>query len=150
MAALTATGLPSAGLPSGFVLSAGGVDVRRSALFLHGRTATALPFGSGGSSWLCVAAPLRRAPRLDSGGSAGACDGSLALDFNALLAANPAALGAPLVAGLSCRAQAWLRDPQASPNRRLSVGLSFVLCQPGATGPRARDRGLRVPPADRG
>ncbi len=147
VAALTATGLPSAGLPSGFLLSASGVDAGRSGLFLYGRTASALPFGSGGSSWLCVAAPLRRTPRLDSGGSPGACDGSLALDFNALLAANPAALGAPLAAGQSCCAQAWLRDPQAPLNGLLSAGLRFVLCQPDATGPCIVPAGLVPIPA---
>jgi hypothetical protein len=62
-----------------------------------------------------------------SGGTAGACDGALTLDFNAYRAANPTSLGAPFFAGQVLDAQAWFRDPGAPKNTNLSSALEFTL-----------------------
>jgi len=132
---LTATGLPSAQLSAGFVLACAGVDGVRSGLVVYANSPSALPWGTGGASWLCVAAPLQRMSRLDSSGTPGACDGGFALDFNAFRATHPTALGAPFRAGQSFHAQAWWRDPLASAPSQLSAGLSFALCNADASGP---------------
>lgn len=135
VATLSASGLPSAQLASGFLLTCAGVDGERSGLLLYASAPGALPWGSGGTSWLCVTGPRQRTPGLASGGTPGACDGVLALDFNAYLATHPTALGAPFRAGQVFYAQAWWRDPQVSAGSQLSAGLRFALCNSDASGP---------------
>jgi hypothetical protein len=78
-------------------------------------------------SYLCVQAPLRRMSTQDSGGTAGACDGALAEDWNAYVAAHPNALGQPFAAGDTVWAQAWFRDPPAPKSTNLSDALVFQL-----------------------
>jgi hypothetical protein len=127
VATLGASGVPSASATSGFTLTAGGVDgVRQGLLFygLNGRAA--LPWGTG-TSFLCVKSPTQRTGVQLSGGTAGNCDGQLSLDFLQFVAANPAALGAPLQAGAVVQAQAWYRDPPASKSTSLSNALEFLV-----------------------
>jgi hypothetical protein len=60
-----------------------------------------------------------------SGGSAGACNGSLAFDFNAYFAqqtSNPS-----LIWGASVDLQAWYRDPPNPGGANLTNAGSFVL-----------------------
>ena len=68
----------------------------------------------------CMLAPHR--------GSTGACDGALVLDWNAFIAANPTALGAPFAGGDSVDVQAWFRDPPSPKSTSLSNALTFVVC----------------------
>jgi hypothetical protein len=72
--------------------------------------------------------PTQRTAAQLSGGTAGACDGALSIDWNAYLAANPGALGAPFVGGETVWSQAWFRDPPASKTTNLSDGLRFTVC----------------------
>lgn len=126
-ASMSATGTPTAGASSGWVLHASNVEGQRSGILFYGINGrAALPWG-GGSSFLCVQPPTQRTALQNTGGTNGACDGSLSLDFLAYLASNPAALGAPGAAGDVFNAQAWFRDPAATPGTNLSNGIEFSL-----------------------
>jgi hypothetical protein len=77
---------------------------------------------------LCVKAPVQRTPTQSSGGTADACDGTLAIDFLDYLATHPSALGQPMAAGVICNAQTWFRDPPAPGTTNLSDGLQWTMC----------------------
>lgn len=127
-ASLSASGAASTSLPSGFTLLASNVEGQRSALFFYGMLGrAALPWSSGSTAVLCARPPLQRTPAQSSAGSPFACDGALALDWNAFRAAHPSALGAPFVAGSVFDAQAWYRDPPSPKTTSLSNALEFVL-----------------------
>jgi hypothetical protein len=64
----------------------------------------------------------------NTGGTIGSCSGTLSIDWNAFMAANPSALGNPLAAGQQVFAQGWFRDPPAVKTTSLSNGLSWVVC----------------------
>jgi hypothetical protein len=51
----------------------------------------------------------------------------LTLDWNAYVAANPTALGAPFASGQHVFAQGWFRDPSSPKTTMLSDGLEFVV-----------------------
>ena len=61
-----------------------------------------------------------------TGGTSGACDGSMSIDINAELAAQGSF---PVSAGSVFDIQAWFRDPPAVKTTHLSNGLEIVLCQ---------------------
>jgi hypothetical protein len=124
---MSASGTPSASAASGFVLAASSLEGQRQGLVFYGVTgANVQPWG-GGSSFLCVKPPTQRTPVQFSGGTIGACDGTLALDWNAFRATYPGALGAPFSAGDVVYAQAWFRDPAAPKTTNLSDALQFAL-----------------------
>jgi hypothetical protein len=62
-----------------------------------------------------------------SGGTNGACDGTLAEDWNAYIATHPGALGQTFSGGEIVRAQAWFRDPGSAKTTALSNGLVFTV-----------------------
>jgi hypothetical protein len=70
---------------------------------------------------------VQRTGAQSTGGTAGACDGSLSLDWNSFASSNPAALGQPFAAGEVVSAQAWYRDPPSPRTTELSGALAFVL-----------------------
>jgi len=70
---------------------------------------------------------FRILPPLGSGGSAGACDGVYALDFNAY--ASEQTLDPNLVAGAQVDVQLWYRDPPNPGGANLTDALRFVICQ---------------------
>jgi hypothetical protein len=76
-----------------------------------------------------VKPPTQRSPGQNSGGAAGACNGQLQLDWNALHAAFPGLLGTPFSAGDAIYAQGWFRDPPAPKTTNLSNALQLT-CQP--------------------
>jgi hypothetical protein len=86
------------------------------------------PWALGSTSYLCIFYPVNRTGAQNSGGSVGACDGELRIDFNAWRTANPTALGAPFTAGQVLYAQGWFRDAGAAKGTNLSDGLRFTLC----------------------
>ena len=47
----------------------------------------------------------------NTGGTAGACDGTLVLNWDAWQLSNPGAPGQPWAVGARARVQAWFRDP---------------------------------------
>jgi hypothetical protein len=125
VATMSSTGAPSASLATPFSIQASNVDGQRQGLIFYGTSGTySSPWGSGS---LCINQPLQRSAPQDSGGSSGACDGSLVLDWNAFVAANPGALGQPFAAGAQVWSQAWYRDPASVKTTQLSDALSFVV-----------------------
>lgn len=128
VARISATGGPSASATSGFTLTASNVEGQKNGLFFYGVNGPIVsPWGTS-SSYLCVAAPTQRTNGLSSGGTPGACDGSLSLDFLAFVAANPGAVGVPLSAGQVVRAQTWYRDPPSPKTTNLSDALVWTMC----------------------
>lgn len=126
---IAALGVPSASATSGFTLVATGVEGQKSGLLFYGTSgAKASVWAPGNSSVLCVKSPTQRTGSQSSGGTAGACDGALTLDLAAWLAAHPAALGQPLVAGEFLWCQGWFRDPLASGTTQLTNALQARLC----------------------
>jgi hypothetical protein len=95
------------------VLTLTQVEGQRAGLFFYGVNGSQqVPWcNAGGSSFLCVRPPTQRTPSSSSGGSAGQCDGSYALDWNAFQLANPTALGNPFTLGSIVDVQGWFRDP---------------------------------------
>jgi hypothetical protein len=120
-AAIFASGLPSASAPSGFYLTATDVEGAKDGLFFFGTNGQqANPWGNG-TSYQCVVPPVVRTPTMAGAGTIGLCDGSLALDLNALWcpicpkpAKNPGA-------GAVVQAQLWYRDPLSTSNQTTSL-----------------------------
>ena len=125
IATISAIGTASATASSGFQVAVDNVEGQKLGIIFWGPTSQAAPWGAG-SSYLCVAAPVKRTGNQASGGTAGLCDGSFALDFNAWMAANPTK--APGM-GEVVYMQAWFRDPPSPKTTSLSDGLRFVMCQ---------------------
>lgn len=121
------TGTPSATAANGFTISAAGVEGQHSGLIFYGVSGrAAIPWG-GGSSFLCLNPPIQRTTVQNSGGTNGACDGALALDWNAYMANHANALGNPRLVGEVFQAQAWYRDPTAPSTTNLSNAIEFTL-----------------------
>jgi hypothetical protein len=78
----------------------------------------------GGTSSLCVRPPRQRTGVHVSGGTAGTCQGTLAVDLVAWLDAR----GDPLTVGTIVWAQAWYRDPAASLGSNFSDAVRFSMC----------------------
>jgi len=126
VATMSSTGTPSATQATPFALTCSNVDGQRVGLVLYGlRVLQRAPWSS--STYLCAAPPLQRSPAQNSNGALGACDGSLNLDWNGFVAAQPGALGQPFTAGREVFAQGWYRDPLAVKTSQLSNALAFVL-----------------------
>lgn len=122
---------PNTSNTGGCVITTSGVEGQRSGLFFYGIDNTGftpLPWGTGSSSSLCVKPPTARlsAP-LHSGGTAGQCDGSYVINWDAFQAANPAALGNPWAVGDKVFVQSWYRDPLAVRTSNLSNALELTL-----------------------
>jgi hypothetical protein len=125
---LSSTGVADANAGSGFVVTASGVEGQKQGLFFYGLSGPhALAWGPS-SSFLCVKPPTQRTPAQVSGGTLAACDGALALDWNAYVASNPGSLGSPFAGGETVWIQAWFRDPPSPKTTHLSDGLRFSVC----------------------
>lgn len=115
-------GTPSARTGAGFQITASAVTADARALLVYGTSGAAnVPFGGG---VLCVAAPFTRALVEPAAGN-GPCDGTLAVDFNALIAqsGNPEFVG-----GAHVWAQFWMRDDNVPPpHLLLSDAVTFTL-----------------------
>ncbi|NUP95561.1 MAG: thrombospondin type 3 repeat-containing protein [Planctomycetaceae bacterium] len=128
-ATMSASGNPSLSAPSGFVLTASNVEGQKQGLLFYGVLGPKnTVWAPGSSSVLCVKSPTQRLPASNTGGTSGACDGTIAVDFQSYLATHPAALGQPFVAGTVVNVQAWFRDPPAPGTTSLSNGLQFTTC----------------------
>lgn len=128
VSSISTQGVASASAASGFTLRVDGLDGQRQGLFFYGASGqSALPWASGSTSFLCVKSPTQRMTLSSSGGTGGACNGVLAVDWNAFVASHSGALGAPRVAGAQFDAQAWFRDPPAPRSTNLSDAVHFVL-----------------------
>jgi hypothetical protein len=130
-ASMSAAGVPSASAPSGFSLLATGVEGNKNGLFFFGTNGRqANPWGNG-TSYQCVVPPVERTPLMPGTGTVGSCDGSLALDLNALwcpTCPKPQKNPGP---GAVVQAQLWYRDPASTSNQptSLSDAIEFQVAQ---------------------
>ena len=125
-AVISASGVPSASLVSGFELGASGVEGGKDGLFFFGTSGRqASPWGSG-TSYQCVIPPVRRGGLLVGTGTPGTCDGSVSLDPNARWTALPQQNPG---SGAVVQAQLWYRDPLSTSNQTtsLSDAVEFVV-----------------------
>jgi hypothetical protein len=131
-ATMSATGTPSLAASSGFTVSVSNVEGAKTGIIFYGASGpVATPWGLGGSSYLCVKAPTQRSATQSTGGTNGACDGSMSLDLMAYLSANTGAIGgstsaSPFLAGQKAWLQGWFRDPPAVKTTSLSDGLEIT------------------------
>ena len=126
-ATMGATGTPSVSATSGFNVTVNNVEGQKNGIIFYGTAGpVATPWGLGGTSYLCVKSPTQRTGSQLTGGTAGACNGTMSLDLLAYLNANPGALGNPFSAGQQCWIQGWFRDPPAVKTTSLSDGLDVT------------------------
>ncbi len=128
-AAMGSSGMASATFPSGFVLTATGVEGNKNGLFYYGPNGRqAAPWGNG-TSLQCITPPVKRGGLLSGVGTNGACNGSFGLDLNARWCPTcPKPTHNPGV-GATVQAQLWYRDPANTGNQAtsLSDALEFVV-----------------------
>ncbi|MCC7015054.1 MAG: hypothetical protein IT454_20995 [Planctomycetes bacterium] len=128
LATMSAVGTPSASAGAGFTLTASALEGQKSGLIFYGTNNsgfTPVQWGTS-TSFLCVKSPTQRSLAANSGGNAGACDGTLALDWN-VFAATPGVLGHPFSSGQQVFAQAWYRDPPSPKTTGLSNAIEFIV-----------------------
>jgi hypothetical protein len=126
---LSGSGTPSASASSGFTVTASGVEGQKQGIVFYGVGGQlAQPWALGSTSFLCVKSPVQRTFVQSSGGTFGACDGMLTMDWNAYVATHPGALGTPFSAGDAVDAQAWFRDPPAPNTTNLSNAIQWTTC----------------------
>ncbi|MBL8800489.1 MAG: SUMF1/EgtB/PvdO family nonheme iron enzyme [Planctomycetes bacterium] len=125
---------PNTANSAGCVITTSGVEGQKQGIVFYGVDNTGFtpaPWGAGSTSLRCVKPPTTRVGSpLTSGGTAGLCDGSYVIDWDAFQSANPAALGNPWVAGDKVFVQSWYRDPSAPKTSNLSNALELTLRNP--------------------
>jgi len=124
---ISAAGAPSASAPNGFAISVASVEGQKQGHVFYGLSGPHAAPWDASSHFLCVKAPSQRTGTQDSGGTAGACNGSFSIDWCAWVATHPTALGAPFSAGRDVWAQCFFRDPPSPKTTALSNGLSFTV-----------------------
>ncbi len=114
---------------AGCVITCANVEGQKLGLFFYGVDNTGFsPVAWGaGTSFLCVKGPTQRTPSASSGGTFGACDGTLSVNWDAFQAANPGSLGNPFSAGDSIFVQTWYRDPPSPKTTNLSDALEMTV-----------------------
>jgi len=120
---VTATGVVSASVMGGGVITASQILNQRNGLFFFGGKSVAAPYLGG---TLCVLPPFQRTPIQNSGGSATGsdCSGVFQVDFNALIHSGSYA---NLAAGREVFGQFWSRDPQSLFATNFSSAISFLI-----------------------
>ena len=126
---ISGTGTPSGTSGSGFTIQVASVEGQKQGLIFYGIDNTGFtPLGWGPStSFLCVKSPVQRTTAQSTGGTTNLCDGSLAIDWNAYVVANPGVLGNPFGSGQTVFAQGWFRDPPSPKTTMLSDALQFTV-----------------------
>jgi subtilisin-like proprotein convertase family protein len=124
---IAATGNPNVAHSNSCVITVSGVEGQKTGIVFYGITGTtSSPWCFGGNSFLCVKAPTQRTNAQPTGGTSGACDGSLSLDWNSYQLANPTVLGNPWSSGQHAYVQGWFRDPPACKTTFLSEALDMT------------------------
>jgi FG-GAP repeat protein len=120
------TGTSHVSQSSGFVVNAAPARGQQLGILLYSDAGAASAPFQGGT--LCVAAPLRRGPPSNSGGTQGQCDGAFALDLNAFASGNAGGNPASFLSepGAQVHCQWWGRDSQAT-GSFLSDGLEYLV-----------------------
>lgn len=130
---ISGAGTPSASAASGYTVSISGADGLRPGGMFYGLGMAANPInaGGGGTSFFCTTSPRQRliTPTPNTGGTGGACDGSLSVDLNTWMSTHPSGLGSPFAAGQILYVQSFNRD-SGNPSKGLvlSGGLAVTLC----------------------
>ncbi|NUP95502.1 MAG: hypothetical protein HUU28_04990 [Planctomycetaceae bacterium] len=126
-ASIGANANPSVAAASSCLIDITGVEGQKTGIVFYGLSALPQPWCvSGGTSFLCVKSPTFRSGAQATGGTTGACDGTLSLDWNAFQAANPGSLGSPFSVGNKVFVQGWFRDPPACKSTSLSNALEMT------------------------
>jgi hypothetical protein len=125
-ALMSATGTPSASASSGFTVDVTAIEGSKDGLIFFGTTGRQANTWGSGTSFQCVAPPVRRTALQTGTGNSGLCDGTFTLDFNVWMAAHPAQ--APAVGSVT-QMQTWFRDPLNTSNQStsLSDALEFAI-----------------------
>ena len=123
---ITASGVPDANAGSGFVLHVSDVEGAKTGLLFYGLSGPLAQAWGTSSSYLCVKPPTQRTLAQSTGGNAGACDGTLTLDWSQFIT-TPSVLGWPFAGGEVVSAQAWFRDPPSPKTTMLSDALTFTV-----------------------
>lgn len=121
---------PNVAGTSGCVISTLGLEGQKLGLTFYGLNNsgfTPTPWAPGSSSYLCVKAPTARSAIMNTGGTAGQCNGSLSMNWDAYQLGNPTALGAPWSAGTKLFVQSWYRDPLAPRGTNLSDAVELTV-----------------------
>jgi hypothetical protein len=102
------------------VVTASSVEGAKDGLFFFGQNGQqANPWGNG-TSYQCVAPPVKRAGMLAGSGTLGLCDGLLSQDLNARWCPSCTnSLQAP-TPGVPLQVQLWYRDPLSTSNQTTS------------------------------
>lgn len=125
-ALMSATGTASASASSGFTIDVTALEGSKDGLLFFGTSGRQANTWGSGTSFQCVAPPVRRTALQTGTGSSGLCDGTFTLDFNVWMAAHPAQ--APVVGSVT-QMQTWFRDPLNTSNQStsLSDALEFTI-----------------------
>lgn len=126
-ASIGSSGAASASGATPFTISVSSVEGQRQGLIFYGVDNTGFAPNPWGTGFFCVKPPVQRSFPQSSGGTAGACDGALTLDWNAFHVLLPGALGQPFAAGDSIYLQGWFRDPASLPVTAFSNALEVTL-----------------------
>jgi hypothetical protein len=127
LATITADNNPSVTAANPCNLTVSNAEGQKSGIIFYGLMSNSANWcATGGSSFLCVKSPSQRTGAQNTGGTSGACDGSMTLDWNAYQAANPTALGNPWSAGQHAYAQGWFRDPASCKTTSMSDGVDMT------------------------
>jgi hypothetical protein len=127
-ASLSTSGVASSTQASGFQLLASAVEGGKAGLFFYGSSGRqARPWGNG-TSYQCVVPPVSRTPAMAGVGTPGACDGSFALDLNALWHPGGPKAGSNPGVGSLVQAQLWYRDPSTTANGRTNLSDALEFC----------------------
>lgn len=125
------SGVPSPRNLAPATITMSNAEGAKNGQFFYGLGQNAQAWGTS-TSTLCVKAPTQRTPALNTGGTAGACNGSMSFDFNAQVAASGSTvLGIPAFAGMTVYLQGYHRDPGVGGGNKfssLSNGLCITLC----------------------
>jgi len=126
-AAIAGYGTPSATASEGFLVATAGAGAGKNGLFYIGTNGRqANPWGNG-TSYQCVAPPVKRCGLLAGAGTASTCDGSFSQDLNALWCPTCPKPGHNPGAGAVVQAQLWYRDPLNTSNQSTSLSDALEL-----------------------
>lgn len=126
--ALSTSGVPRASAGNGFTLDVASAPGQSMAMILFSVSGPdASAFGAGAGT-LCVQAPFQRTRLRATRGHAGACDGTLQLDWNEFVAGFVPPYGFPFVGRETVWAQGWIRDPLTLGGSVLSDAVWFTVC----------------------
>ncbi|MCC7015344.1 MAG: hypothetical protein IT454_22485 [Planctomycetes bacterium] len=125
-ASINANANPSLSFANACTISVTNVEGQKNGIVFYALNQLVQPWSPTSTSFLCVKTPTQRTLSQTSGGTAGQCNGTFTLDWNAFQLANPGALGNPWTAGATAHCQAWYRDPPASKTTNLSNAVTLT------------------------